>query len=285
MSHLTASGAHPARRTSGDPQPPDAAQKVASVTGGQRLRLLSYNIQTGITTGHYGDYVTQSWKHVLPYAQRREILDGIARQISDYDLVGLQEVDAGSLRSGFVNQTEYLAARARIPFWYDQTNRRLGKFAQHSIGALSRFQPTEITEHRLPGRIPGRGVLLVRFGSGDSSLIVLILHLALSRRARLRQLAYISELVNAHRNVILMGDLNCRSDSPEMDFLIHNTMMREPTHGLHTFPSWRPQRNIDHILVTPTLQVEQVHVLNESFSDHLPVAMHVVLPDSVRLST
>ena len=248
-----------------------------------RLRLLSYNIQTGITTSHYRHYFTQSWKHVLPHQQRSDNLNSIATLASDYDLVGLQEVDAGSLRSGFINQTEYLATRGQFPYWFDQTNRRIGKIARHSIGLLSRWQPTEICEHKLPGMIPGRGVLLVRYGEGDNSLVLLILHLALSQRARLRQLGYVSDLVNQHRNVILMGDMNCRSESSEMDYLINRTLMCEPAHGLHTFPSWRPHRNIDHILVTPTLHVEDVQVLNYAMSDHLPISMTVKLPSTLKL--
>jgi endonuclease/exonuclease/phosphatase family metal-dependent hydrolase len=52
---------------------------------------------------------------------------------------------------------------------------------------------------------------------------------------------------------------------------------------MHTFPSWRPQRNIDHILVTPTLQVDNARVLNYSLSDHLPIEMEITLPEPVRL--
>ena len=81
-----------------------------------------------------------------------------------------------------------------------------------------------------------------------------------------------------------MGDMNCRSDSLEMKVLLRNGNLSEPAHDLFTFPSWRPERNIDHILVSPSLQVESVHVLKHTFSDHLPIAMDVVLPDSVRLT-
>jgi endonuclease/exonuclease/phosphatase family metal-dependent hydrolase len=251
---------------------------------GQRLRLLSYNVQAGIATSRYRHYLTHSWKHVLHHPQRFHNLDRMAQVLQEFDIVGLQEVDAGSRRSGFINLTEYLAERAGFPFWDDKTNRRLGRFARHSMGVLSRFRPTEIIEHRLPGRIPGRGALAVRFGRRDASLVVMIVHLALSRRARMLQLEYLSELVNEHRNVVLMGDMNCRSDSEEIDLLIDRTMMREPTHGLHTFPSWRPQRNIDHILVTPTVQVSRADVLDHPVSDHLPIAMEIVLPDAIHLA-
>lgn len=250
---------------------------------GRRLRLLSYNIQAGIACHGYHHYLTHSWKHVLPDPERLENLERIARCIAGYDLVGLQEVDGGSLRSGFVNQTEYLALKAGFPYWYDQTNRRLGRIAQHSLGVLSQVPPAEVRELRLPGMIPGRGVLMVRFGHGEDALLVMILHLALGRRARLRQLACIAEILDDHRHAIVMGDFNCRSESREMHWLLARANLREPIHGLHTFPSWRPQRNIDHILVSPTLEVCSVQVLNHAFSDHLPIAMEVTLPVSLSL--
>jgi len=249
----------------------------------QRIRLLSYNVQAGISTGRYRHYITRSWKHVLPHAQRFRNLDRVARLVKDYDIVGLQELDAGSLRSSYINLTQYLSEKADMPFWSDQTNRRIGRFAQHSTGVLSRFHPSEIVEHRLPGRIPGRGALFIRYGNRHDSLVVLILHMALGRRARLSQFDYISDIVNEYRHVIVMGDLNCHSQSAEMNYLINRTMMSEPIHGLSTFPSWRPQHHIDHILVTPTLHVDHVKALNFSLSDHLPVEMQITLPDSVHL--
>ena len=254
-------------------------------TGQRRLRLLTYNIQTGIATSRYRHYLTHSWKHVLPCSGRRDNLDQIASLVRHYDIVGLQEADAGSLRSGYLNLTEYLAARAEFPHWYDQTNRNFGMFAQHSMGVLSRMRAAEIKEHRLPGAIPGRGALVVRYGHGREALVLMLVHLALGKRARMRQLGFIGEIARAHRHVILMGDLNCRSDSPELVALISRAGLREPTHDLHTFPSWRPIRNIDHILVSPSLRVEDVSVLNYPLSDHLPISMEISLPDELELSS
>lgn len=252
--------------------------------GGRRLRLLTYNIQTGIATNRYHQYLTHSWKHVLPYPARRGNLDRIASMVRDYDIVGLQEADAGSLRSGYVNLTEYLAARAAFPHWYDQTNRNFGMFAQHSMGVLSRMRATEVIEHRLPGVIPGRGALIVRYGYGREALVLMLVHLALGKRARARQLGFIGEIARTHQNLILMGDLNCCSESPEISTLIERAGLREPTHELHTFPSWRPSRNIDHILVSPSLRVVNVSVLNYPLSDHLPIAMEISLPGDLDLA-
>jgi endonuclease/exonuclease/phosphatase family metal-dependent hydrolase len=245
---------------------------------GQQIRLLSYNIQTGIATRRYHHYFTHSWKHLLPHGERIDNLNRIARLVHDYDLVGLQEVDAGSLRSGFINQTEYLAVRAHFPYWYDRTNRNLGKIAQHSMGLLTRFDASDVSEHSLPGVIPGRGALTVQFETDADPLVLVILHLALSRRARMRQLEFVRDLVQDFRHVVVMGDMNCQPESEEMLWLLEHSNLVEPLENLHTFPSWRPFRNIDHILVTPSREVEEVKVLNYPLSDHLPISMTVRLP-------
>ncbi|HEC28420.1 MAG TPA: EEP domain-containing protein [Gammaproteobacteria bacterium] len=251
--------------------------------GGRRLRLLSYNIQTGTTTNHYRQFFTQSWRQVLPHSQRIENLASIAQMAGDYDIVGLQEVDAGSLRTGFINQTEYIATRAHFPFWFHQTNRKLGKIAQHSNGLLSKFKPSEISDHKLPGLMPGRGALFARFGHGDHSLVVVILHLALGQKARMRQLEYVADVASDFRHVVVMGDMNCQPNSKEIRQLLLNSDLHKPSDDLFTWPSWQPKRSIDHILVSSSLRVEKSHVLSHTYSDHLPIAMEVTLPEEIRI--
>ncbi len=247
------------------------------------LRLLSYNIQAGVASVRPHHYFTQSWKHVLPHPSSFDNLDRIGRLASHYDIVAVQEADAGSLRSYFVNQVEYLARRGHFPFWYHQTNRDLGKFAQHSNGLLSRVRPAMISQHRLPGLIPGRGAMMVRYGHHEQPLVLLLVHLALGRRARQRQFDFLRELIADYRHVVVMGDFNCQPQSREMDALLTSTDLCEPEQTLHTYPSWRPYRNIDHILVTPSIQVNKLQVLNHALSDHLPIAVDVQVPEDVRL--
>ncbi|MGM0595239.1 MAG: endonuclease/exonuclease/phosphatase family protein [Pseudomonadota bacterium] len=262
---------------------PHSAQPVAD--SGHRLRLVSYNIQVGINSVHPRHYLTKSWKHIFPASRRFETLDRIAHVLRPYDVVGLQELDSGSHRTNYVDLTEYLANRAGHPFWYHQLNRNLGRLAQHGNGLLSRYRPEQITEHKLPGMIPGRGALLVRYGHSDNALAVVMLHLALGTRARARQLGFVAELVQDYPHAIVMGDLNCSHDSAEMRGFFRRTHMREPEEVFHTFPSWRPERNIDHILVSDGIEVEQCSVLTHAHSDHLPIAMEVKLPQGLSLTT
>lgn len=261
---------------------PDVAPEASPA--GHRLRLLSFNIQTGISSRGYHQYLTQGWRYVLPHRRRQENLDRIAQLASGFDIVGLQEVDGGSLRTGFVNQVEYLAWKAGFPFWHHHVHRNLGSLAQHSNGVLSRLRPAQVTEHRLPGFIPGRGAIAVRYGEARNPLTLFIVHLALGHRARLRQLGYLSELVNEHPHAILMGDMNCQFLNEDLDLLMARTRLRFPERGMSTFPSWQPQRHLDHILVSESLHVHNTHVLHCSVSDHLPIAMEVVVPQDVHLT-
>ncbi|MDH5544049.1 MAG: endonuclease/exonuclease/phosphatase family protein [Gammaproteobacteria bacterium] len=250
---------------------------------GTRLRLMSYNIQVAIASVKPHHYVTRSWRHVFPHETHFRNLNQIAEILEGHDIVGLQEVDAGSIRSSYVNQTQYLAERARFPFWTHQTNRRLGHIAKHSNGLLSSYTPISVEDHKLPGRVPGRGALVARFGQDDSQLIVVMIHLALGRKSRGIQLDYIAALVKEYEHVVVMGDMNCQPDSEELQSLLRQTGLGAPVWGLNTYPSWKPTRKLDHILVSSSLRIENVQVLPYTYSDHLPISMEVIVPASVSL--
>lgn len=250
----------------------------------RELKLLSFNIQAGTTTARYREYVTRSWRQVLPNHQRVSNLDTIAELATDFDIVGLQEVDCGSLRSGFVNQVKYLAQQARFPWWTHQANRKIGVIAHAGNGVLGRYVPDEVEEHRLPGAIPGRGALVLRYGEGRVGLWIVVLHLALGRRARLQQLRYVAQLIAAKPNVVVMGDLNSGPESPEVrEFRDRAGLLSlEPP---RTYPSWRPQRAIDLMLFSPSLRVLEHRVLDSLVSDHLPIAARLELPVGISLQS
>ncbi len=247
----------------------------------KKLRLLSYNIQAGLTTHRYSDYITHSWQHLIPLNSKLINLNNVARVIAPYDIVGLQEVDGGSLRSGFLNQADYLAQRSGLRFLSTQVNRRFGPISHHCNAILSRFRPSLVRSNKLPGLIPGRGLLHLQFGEGKNALHVFTLHLSLSRYSRKSQIDFVAEQIADYSHVIVMGDFNFRPDSPDMKRLLLRTQLREPLAGLHTFPSWKPDRQLDHILVSPSLHIVQAAVLPHRFSDHCPISMEVILPKAV----
>lgn len=261
-----------------EPQLAVPGRIVAPDAANPTLRLLSYNIQVGIETRRARDYLIHGWKHLIPHAGRRLNLDRIAAVLAGHDIIGLQETDAGSIRSSSVNLTEYLAQKAGLPYWHHNVNRRLGRFAQHSHGLISRLEPTEVNSYALPGMIPGRNIIVATYGY-ERPLAVFHAHLALTARARRRQVAFIAEMMQDHPHAVLMGDLNCGAGSPEMVGLFERTGLREPGEVLHTFPSWRPAQDIDHVLVTPSLRIVKAEALPHAFSDHLPLSVEIAIPE------
>lgn len=251
---------------------------------GGSLRLLSFNIHAGSTTDRYHHYLTHGWRQVLPHHQRTSNLNSIAELVSAYDLVALQEVDSGSLRSGFINQASYIASHAGLPHWYHQANRKLGNVSLSGNSFMGRIEPRQVEEFRLPGAIPGRGFLLLRFGQ-VGGLAVAIVHLALGRRARLQQLEYIAAALHGEHSLLVMGDFNTGVSSPEMRAFCAGLDLVAPTANLPSYPAWQPQRAIDHILVSDHLATHDAVAMDVPMSDHCPVALTVDLPAGIELDT
>jgi endonuclease/exonuclease/phosphatase family metal-dependent hydrolase len=245
----------------------------------RRLRLLSANIQAGSSTRGYHDYVARSWSHVLPAGNKRGALDTIAELAGRHDIVGLQEADPGSLRSGFTNQTHYLAERGGFAYWSHQPNRRVGGVASSANGLLSKFEPSAVVNHALPGRVRGRGVLVATFGHGAGALSIAVAHLSLGAQSRRAQIDFIAELLSEHPHAVLMGDFNCDPDRPEMQALYRQTRLQPPDTCVPTFPSWKPQRAIDHVLVTSALLVTKMQALPAAYSDHLALSVDLDVPE------
>jgi endonuclease/exonuclease/phosphatase family metal-dependent hydrolase len=256
---------------------PATVAPVPAVAPGGTVRLLSLNIQFGLHSTRYLHYVTQAWRHVLPTRRARSKLDRIAALVARYDLVALQEADAGSLRTSKLNQVAHLAERGGFPYWHAAVTRDLRPFAQHCLGCLSRWPLHEVKYHALPGWLPGRGALELEVRpDGCEPLRLIIAHLALGRRVRQRQLGFLAALIADRMDTIVIGDLNCDTRELAAHVAVRDAGLRG-VHSEHTFPSWRPSRALDHVLVTPTVEVVSATVLGERLSDHLPVATEVRL--------
>lgn len=242
------------------------------------LKLLSYNIQVGIDSKSYRHYLTRSWRHVLPHPRREDNLKRIAELLSRFDIVALQEVDGGSMRTGNLNQVEYLATAAGFPYWYQQLTRNLGKFAQQGNGVLSRIRPSILEDHKLPSLLPGRGAILLRYGDRQNPLVLVMLHLSLGRRSRMNQLAYVKEMIADYKQVVVMGDLNSCAERVLKLSPLSEANLQSPLEAFNTYPSWRPIHNYDHILVSSSLKIMRTEVVPYLLSDHLPVSMEIELP-------
>jgi endonuclease/exonuclease/phosphatase family metal-dependent hydrolase len=242
------------------------------------VNLLSFNMMAGARVDRAAHYLTKSWQHVLPGADKHRTLSEIAKLIQPFDVVCLQEVDGGSARSGFVHQGERLQATAGFPFFADQRNRRVGHaalpFSCSGNAILSRSALAHTQNIVLPGNIRGRGALLMR----THQATIVNVHLSLTQSAQIRQLNYLAELLAPLNPPVLIvtGDFNCAPASAAVaDFCAALTLHVAPTAA--SFPSWRPVRHIDLILYRGC---ELVSCLTgrSLASDHLPVSAQFALP-------
>lgn len=245
-----------------------------------RLRILSYNIQVGIGSIRRRHLITHGWRYVFPHAQTLANLENIAAILRNFDIVGLQEADAGSFRTRHINQARYLAMRAHFPYWHCQITREMGNIARMSCSLLARIPWFSLRQHRLPASRHGRVALEACFSWEGIELAVFITHLSLRKQSRLQQMRFLASRIRKHSHAVLLGDLNCQPSSEEFRFLIRHTGLQIAKQVPMTFPSWRPVRCFDHILCSRSLRIERLHAIDLRCSDHLPVAAEIRLKDS-----
>ena len=241
------------------------------------LRLLSFNIHIGAQPEGYGHYLTRAWRHALPGRNMHETLDAIGDLMRGYDFVAVQEADAGSLRTRFVNQMEYLARRGGFDHVDFAVNRDLQPIARHASGFLSRHKPAAVVKHRLPGRIPGRSALEVDLGPEAGELSLLLTHLSLGHFDRHQQLDFLSGLVKPARPTVLLGDLNCEPDILRAHQALAGSGLCVPAETPPTFPSWRPKLRLDHILGSSRVSIQRLEALPTLLSDHLALSAEITV--------
>jgi len=242
---------------------------------------MTYNMQVGAGTARPRHYVSRGWRQLLPSRASHTNLRHIARLLREFDIVGLQEIDAGSWRTRQHNQVEHLAALAGFVYWHTQINRDFGRFAQHGLGLLSRITPNFIEEHTLPGNIPGRGALLAYFTQGQTTLAVAVAHLSLGARSRMAQIEALAGLVSEVDHGIILADSNCSGQALTANPALRKIGLRSNSPSLPSYPSWQPRRDLDHIICTSKLKTRPARVPDVRLSDHRPVCQMIACPAGV----
>lgn len=257
----------------------DAAQSASLLeTPSQATRpfsLLSFNIQGGLATHHYRQYVTRAWRYVLPTRERSANLARMAALMREHDFVAIQEADAGSLRTGQRNLVEWLAEAAGFPYHGYAVTRPMGSLAQICLGYLSRIPIDNVHRHNLPGAIPGRALLEVTLSPPSlGTTTIIITHMALGNKSRARQLASLVTHLG-DRQAIVIGDFNERHQGLQNHPALLNAGLRPCPNPPLTYPSWHPRQSLDQVLVMPGLKIVQARALPVALSDHLPLEVQL----------
>jgi len=246
---------------------------------GQAFNILTYNTHVAIDATNRAKRAMNLWQHILPSKEKASNLIKISKHLGPFDIIGIQESDAGSLRSGFTNHTEKLAQLARFGHWADQVNRDWGGIARHSMGVISNHRIHNVSHHKLPGSIAGRSLMLTYFDLEGQVLAFAMTHLSLGEKDRIRQSRYIGETLSKIKTrVILVGDFNCGFDSEEISLISDLAGLRVATGSGPTYPSWNPKHRLDHILVSDGIQIDHIETLDKlRLSDHLPLGARIII--------
>lgn len=233
------------------------------------MRILSYNIQAAIASNSYLSYLSRLHRQILPVHAKQQTLCHIAKYISDFDIVCLQEIDLGGFRNGFESQVAQLLELTSFQYYLSQTNRVVGKLSRHGNLILSRFPLREVLNTTLPSRIKGRGILAAAIHDIDREMVIANVHLSLGISDQIKQFSFIQKNLESYKNVCLVGDFNCASSAA------HLSILRE--HGYRhllasspTYPSWKPKKTLDHVFVKGDIKGHS-YVEHFCASDHLPL--------------
>lgn len=238
--------------------------------------VLSYNIQAGIGTQRAHHYISRAHHQLFSTKAKRQRLRSIGKFLAGYDVVCLQEVDPGGRRAGFSNQGDLLSGASGHPHHVYQETRAVRAISRHGNAILSRVPIRDCEDLKLPGRMGGRGALIVELDM-DPATIIACVHLSLGKADQIQQVEFLADHLMLPRygraRRIVCGDFNCGPQSVPMKRLAEMCELRPLTAGIHkTYPSWAPRQALDHILSDDKTYEHEVIVEDVDYSDHRPVS-------------
>jgi endonuclease/exonuclease/phosphatase family metal-dependent hydrolase len=237
------------------------------------MRFLLYNIRYATGTG-------AAFHLPVPGAgylrTNPRVLDGITRFIKsqDPDIVGLVEVDTGSIRSRRVNQAEAIAASLGHYSIYQC------KYGTNSLNTLVPIVNKQANAFLAAPRVHGERFHY--FDTGIKKLIieleldhlcVFLVHLSLKFRHRHAQLRHLFELVKSStKPVIVAGDFNTFWGEHEIALFMEAAGLKSANlASLPSYPARKPRMELDFILHTRGIEIESFSIPDVTYSDHLPL--------------
>ncbi len=240
-----------------------AAIQQAFEEAGRRptIRVLAYNIKHG-----------EGMDREVHLERAAAVIRG-ARP----DIVTLQEIDWNVARTGRVDQAARLGDLTGMEHAFGPFMEYQG--GEYGMAILSRWPILEVVNHVLPPGTEPRSTLAarIRLPGGAGEVIVAGVHFYRTEEERFRQAREVVDLFEQETTpIILAGDFNSRRGDRVMDVIEHHWALPDKAGRISTFPSDRPEREIDFIGYRPTdhFEVVEYRVLDERVaSDHRPVLM------------
>lgn len=237
------------------------------------MRMLLYNIRYG--TGHLNGY------HMpLPYIGFFKRTDFNLQRIINFiraidpDIIGLIEVDSGSYRTGNSCQAEAIAKA--LGYNYVAETKYSEKSLAHIVPILNQQSNALLTRERIHDHTFHyfkEGVKRLIIKTEIEEAVIFLVHLSLKFRHRQHQLEQLHALVKrAKKEVIVAGDFNTFFGRRELKlFLAASNLESANFRNLPSHPSHSPQRQIDFILHSSGIHINNFYIPDVRLSDHSPL--------------
>ncbi len=204
------------------------------------------------------------------------VLPEIAKFIKsvDPDIVGLIEVDTGSIRSRNVNQAEMLASELGMNSSFET------KYGQKSFNQLLPIVRKQGNAFMAAERVHGE--TFHYFDTGIKRLIIelemqdyaiFLVHLSLKYRHRHLQLRRLYDLIQETKKpVVVAGDFNTFWGENEIYLFMKAAGLKSANiESRPTYPSRAPRKELDFILYQEGINVTSFEIPDVKLSDHMPL--------------
>ncbi|HEX5421423.1 MAG TPA: endonuclease/exonuclease/phosphatase family protein [Gammaproteobacteria bacterium] len=248
------------------------------------MRLLLYNIRYGLGFGPGLHWALPGIGYLFGNsANLLRIIDFIKSQ--DPDIVGLIEVDAGSIRTHRVNQADSVAKALghysvyQCKYGIESLNQHLPIVRKQGNAFLA---APHVHGERFHYFEKGIKRLIIELELEDVS--VFLVHLSLKYRHRHAQLHSLHDLVmQSKKPVLIAGDFNTFWGEHEIYLFMKATGLRSANvRGLPSYPSRAPRKELDFVLYGRGIRVTHFSIPSVSFSDHLPLVCDFEIEHSSR---
>jgi endonuclease/exonuclease/phosphatase family metal-dependent hydrolase len=212
------------------------------------LTVLTYNIQQGYRED--GQYGTDD-----QLALMRDV---------DADLIGLQESDACRIAGGNVDLVRYYADELNMHAYYGPTP-VAGTFG---IALLSKYPIENPRTFYMYSEGEQTATIEARITLGQETINVFVTHLG--NGGPMVQQEAIMQVVTGKENVVLMGDFNFRPGTEQYALttaVFDDAWLRRWPDGVDD-QGVTPPKRIDHIFISPSIQVEDSRFIHSPASDH-----------------
>ena len=237
------------------------------------MRLLLYNIRYAVGGGASMRMPIPGAGYVLG---NQAVLPEITRFIKsvDPDVVGLIEIDTGSIRSRNVNQAEAIAADLGMNTSYET------KYGEKSLNQILPIVRKQGNAFMAAPRVHGERFHY--FDTGIKRLIIelemddfaiFLVHLSLKYRHRHLQLRRLYDLIQeTEKPVVVAGDLNTFWGENEIYlFMKAAGLTSANVESIPTYPSRAPRKELNFVLYQEGINVTGFEIPDVRLSDHLPL--------------